>query len=225
MFEYELHIVLGVSLLLLFFILLSWFRHRAKEVEIGENIYESLSLYPRDLLRGTAIEIESVKGKIKLKIPPLSKAGSKLRLKGLGRAHPKSGKRGNLIIELHLEEDEQWSPEVMDEDLWLLSMPLLTMELFEDVLANLGQDLCQRRVQSPLILLIRYRGRVEKDLFEIESMIAQLNRSKRKTGRSKKEAPTVVALLDDRSSKIKCPSAEGFIPKIASKLSSDTPIG
>ena len=65
----------------------------------NENVVSEAEIYPHEAVLGCEIEVETLQGKVNLKIPPGTQAGKKLRLKGLGL--PKSnGKNGDHMVKL-----------------------------------------------------------------------------------------------------------------------------
>ncbi|HUF60653.1 MAG TPA: J domain-containing protein [Verrucomicrobiales bacterium] len=58
-------------------------RHPVFQVR-GENLYYDLDLVPWDAVLGTEAQVQSLRGKVKVTIPPGTTGGQELRLKGLG---------------------------------------------------------------------------------------------------------------------------------------------
>jgi DnaJ-class molecular chaperone len=54
----------------------------------------------REAMAGATINLPTVAGQIKVKIPPKSQNGQTLRLKGQGAVNPKTKRRGDLMVKL-----------------------------------------------------------------------------------------------------------------------------
>lgn len=67
-----------------------------KNYEIdGENLIKDVELLPYQAVLGCEAQVAAPSGKFKIKIPPMTSSGKKLRLKGMGLAK-KDGTRGDL---------------------------------------------------------------------------------------------------------------------------------
>jgi molecular chaperone DnaJ len=76
----------------------------------GLNIYCKVKLGLDQVVKGTKIRVRTLTGgKVELKIPAGTRAGSKFRLKGLGLA--KKGKKGDQIVIVDIREPENMSDE------------------------------------------------------------------------------------------------------------------
>jgi molecular chaperone DnaJ len=76
----------------------------------GLNIYCNVVLNLKQAQNGAKIRVRTLSGKrAELKIPPMTKAGSKLRLKSLGLSQ--KGRKGDQIVVIDIK-----TPEKMDED-------------------------------------------------------------------------------------------------------------
>jgi len=76
----------------------------------NEDLHVNLNLSYSELLLGTELELEHLDGgKIKVKVPPGSKPGDFIRLRGLGLE--RNGIRGDLYIHLRLVVPEKFSKE------------------------------------------------------------------------------------------------------------------
>jgi len=64
-----------------------------------QNVIVVLPVWPWEAALGTTVEVPTLDGPVKLKIPPKSSSGSKLRLKGKGLPD-RSGKRGDQLVTL-----------------------------------------------------------------------------------------------------------------------------
>jgi molecular chaperone DnaJ len=75
----------------------------------GEHLHVRVPLAVHEAVLGTRIEVPSLEGPVKLRVPPGTQAGYRFRLKGRGIPTP-SGGRGDLIVEVTLV-----LPPVVDE--------------------------------------------------------------------------------------------------------------
>jgi curved DNA-binding protein len=64
----------------------------------GDNIVARLPLFPWEAALGTEKEVPTLSGSVRIKIPPKTNSGTKLRVRGKGFAK-KSGLPGDLIVE------------------------------------------------------------------------------------------------------------------------------
>jgi len=69
----------------------------------GDLILSSEKISMIEAALGTTIEVDTVEGKKKLKIPAGTQPGTDFRLKGLGVPHLKGGGRGHQIVRVHVE--------------------------------------------------------------------------------------------------------------------------
>ncbi|MDO8522899.1 MAG: molecular chaperone DnaJ [bacterium] len=67
----------------------------------GNDLLMELNLPLSKMILGCEENIETLDGKIQIKIPELSKSGDFLRLRGKGVASPRRGGRGDLLIRLY----------------------------------------------------------------------------------------------------------------------------
>ncbi|CAF0694018.1 DnaJ C-terminal domain-containing protein [Candidatus Methylacidithermus pantelleriae] len=75
--------------------------------QVGDSdLYCELPIAPWEAVLGGKAELQSLDGKIELKIPPGSQAGSRLRLPGLGLPRPEGG-RGDLYVTLRVVVPEK----------------------------------------------------------------------------------------------------------------------
>jgi len=81
------------------------------EYEIsGNDVTKQVKITPAEAVIGTKKEIETLHGKINIKIPPLTKSGTKMRLKDLGLPKKPSG-FGNLNVKIQIDIPEKITPE------------------------------------------------------------------------------------------------------------------
>lgn len=99
----------------------------------GDNVTLQVPLTFAEAARGTKIEVPTIDGRAKLKIPPATQGGQKLRLRGRGfPSKGKGGQRGDQIVEIRivvprlrderskeiLEEFEKLNPQNPRQGLW-----------------------------------------------------------------------------------------------------------
>jgi len=76
----------------------------------GLDIYQTVFITPWEAALGGEITMESLPGSIKVKIPPGSQSGKKMKLSGKGYCDRK-GRKGDLYIELMIKNPEPLSEE------------------------------------------------------------------------------------------------------------------
>ena len=184
----------------------------------GKNLETKIELIPRDILRGVAVPIPTLDGTIKMTIPPGTKASGRLRLKGLGLPKGKGKKRGHLYVKIKVNEDEDWQPNKIDNHTWMVTLPALSMSVFEDLLANVGYQISQRASKSTNLFIVRFRGRIQDDMTAINRHLTNINRTARKLPNGQRKGPLLVALVDERSGDIICPFGDELKRKIESYL-------
>ena len=79
----------------------------------GKDLYEKLEIYPWEAYTGAHKTIETLDGKIKVKIPEKIKSGQKIKLAGKGYRDMK-GDRGNLYIEAVIANPDEL-PQIIKE--------------------------------------------------------------------------------------------------------------
>jgi molecular chaperone DnaJ len=75
----------------------------------GDDLCLTVSLGIHEAVLGTRVEVPSLEGPVKLRIPPATQAGQRFRLRERGAPTP-SGGRGDLLVEIRLV-----LPEIVDE--------------------------------------------------------------------------------------------------------------
>jgi curved DNA-binding protein len=68
----------------------------------GKNVSVNLSIAPWEAALGATVEVETLSGKLKLKIPPGSQSGQKMRLKGRGLPSAATTKKGDQLVVLQI---------------------------------------------------------------------------------------------------------------------------
>ncbi len=79
----------------------------------GDDLLMTLPVTLEEAVSGATIDVPTLSGSVKLKIPPGSQSGQKLRLRGKG-AVVRGGKKGDLYVELHIKIPENKSRELKD---------------------------------------------------------------------------------------------------------------
>ncbi len=68
----------------------------------GNDVYSDLTLRPEQAVIGDQVSVETLDGPVRMTVPPGSRAGRKLRLRGKGFLNRKKG-RGDHIVRLVLD--------------------------------------------------------------------------------------------------------------------------
>jgi molecular chaperone DnaJ len=66
----------------------------------GDDLYMDVPVTVHEAMAGGSINVPTVDGQVKVKVPPKSQSGQTLRLKGKGAFNPKKKKRGDIMIKL-----------------------------------------------------------------------------------------------------------------------------
>ena len=69
----------------------------------GSNLEIELPITFKEAALGSKIEVPTLDGKTLLKIPPATQSGQKFRLKNKGIYHPKSKRKGDMIIAIKIK--------------------------------------------------------------------------------------------------------------------------
>jgi curved DNA-binding protein len=85
-------------------------RHPDYRVQ-GHELYYDLSLAPWEAVLGATIPIRTLHGEIRLKIPPDTPAGTRMRLRGKGLPTGDNGQLGDLYAVIHIATPESVSDE------------------------------------------------------------------------------------------------------------------
>lgn len=86
-----------------------------RDLDVIYPLYISFS----DIVLGTQVEVPSIDGKVKIKIPAGTQSGKIFRLKGKGFPAPQSYEKGDQLIEVNV-----WTPQHLskDEKIWIENM-------------------------------------------------------------------------------------------------------
>ncbi|HDR16390.1 MAG TPA: J domain-containing protein [Desulfobacteraceae bacterium] len=66
----------------------------------GDNLIMELPVTVKEALAGASVNVPTVDGAVKVKIPPGSQSGQTLKLKGKGAVNPRTKHRGDLMLKL-----------------------------------------------------------------------------------------------------------------------------
>jgi molecular chaperone DnaJ len=80
----------------------------------GDNLYMEVPLTVREAMAGGTINIPTIEGQVKLKVPQRSQGGQTLRLKGKGAFNTKTKKRGDLMVKLDVRVPQTDDKEVLE---------------------------------------------------------------------------------------------------------------
>ena len=84
-------------------------RHPFFEIQ-GENIYCQIPVTPTEAILGSAIEVPTIDGLVKVSVPNGVRSGQRLRLANKGYFN-KSGERGDQLVEIQIVTPKEISPE------------------------------------------------------------------------------------------------------------------
>lgn len=91
----------------------------------GKNVSVNLPIAPWEAALGSSVEVETLSGKLKLKVPQNSQSGKRMRLKGRGLPYSGSASKGDLFVVLQIvtppaktEEDRQFYLEMQNKFDW-----------------------------------------------------------------------------------------------------------
>lgn len=76
----------------------------------GDDVLFTLPVAVHEAALGARIEIPSLDGRVRVRIPPGTQSGQRLRLRGRGLPSPRDGRRGDLVVELRV-----MLPRLLDE--------------------------------------------------------------------------------------------------------------
>ncbi len=91
----------------------------------GKNVSVNLPIAPWEAALGGTVEVETLSGKLKLKIPAGSQSGKKMRLKGRGLPGSTKTKTGDQFVILQIvvppaktEDDKKWYKKMQEKFDW-----------------------------------------------------------------------------------------------------------
>jgi len=79
----------------------------------GDDLYMDMPVTVREAMAGGTIDIPTIDGPVKLKVPAGSQTGKVLRLKGKGATNLKTKTRGNLMVKLVVKVPQTEDPEIL----------------------------------------------------------------------------------------------------------------
>ncbi len=79
----------------------------------GDDLHMDIPITVREAMAGGAIDVPTVDGPIKMKVPAGSQTGKVLRLKGKGATNLKTKTRGNLMVKLVVKVPQTDDPEIL----------------------------------------------------------------------------------------------------------------
>jgi len=76
----------------------------------GDNLHYDMYIAIPDAILGTSVEIETVTGKVRLKIEPGVQSGKILRLRGKGIPNINGYSKGDLLVHINV-----WTPKTLNK--------------------------------------------------------------------------------------------------------------
>ena len=80
----------------------------------GDDLHLHVPVTVHEAMAGANIAVPTVDGELRVKVPPKSQSGQKLRLKGKGAVNTKTKKRGDLYVHLDVKVPQTEDREVLD---------------------------------------------------------------------------------------------------------------
>ncbi|MBN1625874.1 MAG: molecular chaperone DnaJ [Deltaproteobacteria bacterium] len=80
----------------------------------GDDLFMDVPITVGEAVNGGSIEIPTIDGRVKIKVPPNSQSGQTLRLKGKGAMNMKTKKRGELMVKLIVKVPRSNDREMLD---------------------------------------------------------------------------------------------------------------
>ena len=100
----------------------------------GDDLHLVVPVAVHEAALGARIDVPTVDNRARVRIPPGTQAGQRLRLRGRGVPSPRTGEPGDLIVEVRIV-----LPEVIDERVKQLLRDLAELST-EDVRARLWSE-------------------------------------------------------------------------------------
>ena len=82
----------------------------------GSDLYHDLELAPWECVLGTQVEVPTLTGTVKIRVPPGTNNGQQLRVRGQGLPNPSGGERGDLYVVASVQLPKQ--PTAEERALW-----------------------------------------------------------------------------------------------------------
>jgi molecular chaperone DnaJ len=76
----------------------------------GNDLYMDLPVKIGEAMLGASIEVPTLDGAVRVRVPPMSQAGRQLRVRGRGAPHLRGKERGDLYLKLVVDVPETESP-------------------------------------------------------------------------------------------------------------------
>ena len=76
----------------------------------GDDVHVTVPIAIDEAALGARIQVPSPDGPVRLRVPPGTQAGQRFRVRGRGAVSPRSGERGDLVVEARLV-----LPKILDE--------------------------------------------------------------------------------------------------------------
>ena len=108
-------------------------RHPFFDVQ-GENIYCQIPITPTEAILGSAIEVPTIDGLVKVSVPNGVRSGQRLRLANKGY-FDKSGDRGDQLVEIQIVTSKEISP--AEKELYEKLRELETFNPRQNIIKNL----------------------------------------------------------------------------------------
>ena len=83
----------------------------------GKDLTIDVPITVVEAIRGASITVPTLQGEVKLKVPPSSQSGQRLRLRGRGAPDPKGGEPGDLYVRLMVQVPTAGTAGELDEAL------------------------------------------------------------------------------------------------------------
>ena len=83
----------------------------------GKDLTIEVPITVGEAIRGASITVPTLRGDVKLKVPPGSQSGQRLRLRGRGAPDPKGGEPGDLYVRLMVQVPTAATAEELQEAL------------------------------------------------------------------------------------------------------------
>jgi molecular chaperone DnaJ len=83
----------------------------------GKDLTLDVPITVVEAIRGATITVPTLTGEVKLKVPPGSQSGQRMRLRGRGAPDPKGGEPGDLYVRLMVQVPTAASPEELQDAL------------------------------------------------------------------------------------------------------------
>ena len=76
----------------------------------GDDVHVTVPVAVHEAALGARVEVPGLDGPARVRVPPGAQSGQRFRLRGRGAPSPRTGRRGDLVVEIRL-----MLPRVLDE--------------------------------------------------------------------------------------------------------------